>query len=87
MSASAYARVARLATHPAFQPDGRLHCPRGCESFERVSEYDRHVLSHDLGAREAWGCLSGRTYEREQPRRGWPEAAEAMTLFEGEERQ
>jgi hypothetical protein len=80
VSGNAYARIRRLATHPAFRRDGMLHCPRGCESFATVPEYTKHALSHDLTSKEAWEWLSGKVYNKYWEKRGWlsPEQHDAM---------
>jgi hypothetical protein len=78
---SAYHRIGRLATHPMFRMygSGPLHCPFCDEGFRRVPEAEKHLLAHDdLTVDIAWRFLSGRTWEREQPKRGWPTTAEML---------
>jgi hypothetical protein len=72
MPASSYHRVARLATHPAFSTtDCCLHCPRGDGAFDRVGEFNRHVLQHDLSQEEAYSNLDAKTYARLAAKHGW----------------
>ncbi len=74
MASSAYRRVARLGTHPAFTlRDGRLHCPRGCEAFDRFADYNRHVLAHELSQAEAYRWLDAKTYRKLTAQNNWPE--------------
>lgn len=75
MPGSSYHRVARLGTHPAFDMRAvALRCPRGCSHFDRVSDYNRHVLSHDLTQPEAWRSLDAKTYNKLAAKHGWDQA-------------
>lgn len=64
MPGSAYHRIARLATHPAFRRDGLLHCPLCLEAFDRVPPYTAHFLSHAPSLTDAYNALDARAYER-----------------------
>jgi hypothetical protein len=79
VSGSSYHRIARLATHPAWSHRKvALVCPVCHAEHLRVSDYERDFLAHQPDAELAWRWLSGRRYEREAPRRGWP-CADDMT--------
>jgi hypothetical protein len=79
MTRNSYAAVRRLATHPAFSlRDGHLHCPLCPERFDRVREYEDHLMAHDPGVEVAWRWLSGKRWDRERERRGWPTTDEML---------
>lgn len=75
MSRSAYHRIARLATHPAWSHrHAALKCPI-CPTpttFAHVPLYERHFLTHQPTAEQAWQWLSGRAYRQLHTARGWP---------------
>ena len=77
MARNSYLQIGRLSTHPAFSVAAAgLVCPlRDAEPFARVAEFKTHFLAHEPDAAAAWRWLSGRCWEREQPRRGWPTSA------------
>lgn len=84
MARNSYLGLARLGTHPAFTWDACTLVCRwpGCEQqFARVGEYDRHFLAHKPDARMAYRWLSGRTYDREASKQGWPPGPEALAKF------
>lgn len=85
MARNAYLAVARLSTHPAWVHSvAALVCPVCKATYHRVTDYDRDFLGHKPDAEEAWRWLSGKVYEREAGRRGWP-SSDAVLLQESEE--
>ena len=70
---NSYLAIGYLATHPAFSHRWvALECPICGKRTSRVGEYDKDFLAHDPSGRVAWTYLSGKKYDREAPKRGWP---------------
>lgn len=83
MARNSYLALANLGTHPAFTwVVAALRCPI-CREFttSRVREYNTHFLGHDPDARTAYRWLSGREYDRQAAKRGWPVGDEALKEF------
>ncbi len=81
---SAYHRIGRMASHPAFSlAHGQLVCPvGGCPlRFDRVGEYTPHLLGHDPDEETAFQYLDAHTYDRQAPVRGWRAADVLLTRY------
>jgi hypothetical protein len=65
---SAYARVRRMSSHPAFSYSGTdakpLKCPVCGELFGKIPEYDSHFLGHQPDEEMAGRWMSARSFER-----------------------
>lgn len=84
MTGNRYLGLANLATHPAFQRTvAALVCPVCGATTTRVGEYNRDFLGHNPDAATAYRWLSGREYDRQQSRRGWP-SGEEVSVSPGE---
>lgn len=65
MARSAYMKMARLGTHPAFRMStGCLVCPFCGEAFERVPVYTRHFVAHTPDVDEARQWLDWRAFAK-----------------------